>query len=220
NANNTDKPKHLTKAIFVSKYNNGSSLKFLSASTDTVKNGQVLSFWIYLNGALNSNYFRISFLKGSTAVTNSLNLRNIFGLNPNDSNVYQPVAIPLSVFNWTGGNVFDGIRIQNVGTDTSGAKGYYLDWITLQTGILPIPSPTDYSNKQDSNSITKTVVGSDTLNVINWWVKGIAHPLAPIYTHSGGGSDSVTANNGLTKTVHNIQLGGSLLQSTTINTSS
>src|SRR6185437_9136758 len=85
-----------------------------------------------------------------------------------------------------------------------------------QNGVPNIPPQTDYSNKQDSNTLVKTTVGSDTLNVINWWVKGVPHALAPIYTHSGGGS--VTADNGLNiSSGSNVQLGGALTKNTDIN---
>lgn len=195
NANNTDNPKHKTKAIFVSSYTNNSKLNFLSASTDTfnTNNGQVLWGYVYFNGAF-LNKFKFQFFNGSTAVSSALTINNTFGLNPNDSNRYQLFSIPLSAFTWTN-TVFDKLVITHVGTDNSGAKGYYIDWINIQSGVMPIPSPIDYSNKADSAGTYKI---NDSTYITRTWVKGSSFPVGDtIHASStgggGGGSGTVTS---------------------------
>src|SRR5690348_14531683 len=225
NANNTDNPKHKTKAIFVSSYTNNSKLNFLSASTDTfnTNNGQVLWGYVYFNGAF-LNKLKFQFFNGSTAVSSALTINNTFGLNPNDSNRYQLFSIPLSAFTWTN-TVFDKLVITHVGTDNSGAKGYYIDWINIQSGVMPIPSPIDYSNKADSAGTYKI---NDSTYITRTWVKGSSFPVGDtIHASStgggGGGSGTVTSISqgyGITNTPNPITTIGTVKSDTTAHATS
>lgn len=133
NGNNTDKPKHLTKAIFVSSYASGASLIFTQSSTLTAQASELFKFWVYLNGAFGSNQFIVQFYNGSNPVGNPVAFGAGFGFNPNDSNEYQQVVMPFSAFNLTN-QTFDKVVISFFGNDLSGAKGLYIDYIQLQTG--------------------------------------------------------------------------------------
>src|SRR6185503_16929790 len=176
----------LTKAAFLSKYNN-TSLFFIDGSEHPSNVNGTIDFWIYLNGAYTGSLYLILIDGSNGYAANNYLLTSLNGFNKNDSNQYQHIVIPYNSITWLKPQ-FNDLQLYFGGTDTSGAKGLYVDYIRLQSGIPNIPPPTDYSNKQDSNTLVKTTVGSDTLNVINWWVKGIPHALAPIYTHSGGGT--------------------------------
>src|ERR1700690_3565232 len=130
---NTDKPFHLTKAIYVNTYTNGSQLIFTAPSPVTVSQSEVFSFWVYLNGAFGSNQFTVNFLNGSTPVGNPVSFNSGYGFNPNDSNFYQLVAMQGSVFGLTNQTITT-VVITFSGNDLSGAKGLYLDWLQLQNG--------------------------------------------------------------------------------------
>jgi hypothetical protein len=96
---------------------------------------------------------------------------------------------------------YNGVRFVLIGVNSSGTR---VDSLTLKDSILcawqngtsVCTSLTDYSNKQDSNTLVKTVVGSDTLNTVLWWSKGVSHSLPPIYTHSGGGGTNNNIGSG------------------------
>lgn len=135
NGNNIDQPYHLTKAIFVSTYTSGSSLIFTYSSLLTAQATELFKFWVYLNGAFGSNQFIIQFLNGSTPVGIAAAFNSGFGFNPNDSNFYQQVVLPFSAFNLTN-QQFDKVVITFQGNDLSGAKGLYLDYLQLQTGVI------------------------------------------------------------------------------------
>lgn len=184
---NTDNPYRGTKDIFISKYQSGSQFFFIDSPfiRNTPTSNGLISFWIYLNGALpaNNNLY-LQFWSFDTLTGRNLLINSDFGFNRNDSNHYQQVVIPFSKVTWQNSGLFTSLIFTLTGNDTSRAKGLYIDYMTLQQGIPNIPTQT----YQDSNTLVKTTVGSDTLNVINWWSKGIPHPLAPIYTHSGGSS--------------------------------
>src|SRR5690606_5247466 len=81
--------------------------------------------------------------------SNRINLTTTqYGFVRADTNVYQNVKVPLSAFTWSGNN-YTTLVFSISGSDTS---SFYLDYITLQSNIGNIPPPTDFSNKQDSNT--------------------------------------------------------------------
>lgn len=133
NFNNTANPYHLTKAAFVSVYNDGSSLIFTRTGNDTAQANEILKLFVYLNNRF-SNQFQISIFNGSTQVGNTVTFNSGFGLNPFDTLIYQNVSIPFSAFNITN-QVFNKIVITFAGNDLSGASGLYIDYIQLQTGV-------------------------------------------------------------------------------------
>lgn len=161
----TNNPYIGTKAAFVSEYNNNSKLLFTYSGTETVDPGETLKLFFYSNGAF-TNKLRIQFFTGAAKASESITLSSAHGLNPLDSNNYQNISIPLSAFKWFT-TTFNRLVITHIGSDISGTKGYYLDNIQLQTGVINIPPSIDYSNKVDSVTI---VSGS-----YYYWIKGIKY---------------------------------------------
>jgi hypothetical protein len=162
--NNTDNPYTGSKAAFVSAFSDGSALTSTDSGTDTAQTGEILKLFIYSNGPfLRTGFFKgwnFQFFNGSTPVSSLLSFQRGFGFNNLDSNEYQNVSIPFSYFTWPGGIVFNKLVITMSGDDLSGASGYYVDYIQLQTG-LPI------QGKTYVDSVT-IVSGSDY-----YWKEGI-----------------------------------------------
>lgn len=130
----TNNPYHLNQAAFFSKYTSQSYFQFTKPSgTDTVSNGEVLKFYLYLNG-VNLQNFYVEFYLGTQTVGQITALYPYF--NPLDTNQYQNVSVPLSAINFYS-PVFDRIRFIYSSNDTSGVQGLYIDWVQLQKGLLP-----------------------------------------------------------------------------------
>lgn len=134
---NTDNPQHLTKATFISSFHNGAKITFTDAGLDTVQLGEVIKHFFYFNGAFGGQ-IQEQFFLNSAAVSNNVVINPYF--NPNDSNRYITAVIPLSVWNFTTRTnpTFNKIVITLIGNDTSGAKGFYFDYLQLQTGLSNI----------------------------------------------------------------------------------
>ena len=189
NITNTDNPYHLIHDIFVSKYSNNSRFNFLSASLITIDDGQVITGVIYLNHPITS--IGVRFFTGATASTNNIAISNNWGISNTLLNVYQRFAIPLTAFTKSS-STFNTIRFTYSGYDTSGAGGNYIDDIQFQSGVNNIPSTKVYP---DSTTVVKTVIGSDTANVLVDHIKGISYPRKDtIWTHSGGGGVNLPYN--------------------------
>lgn len=177
NFNNTDNPYNGAKAAYVSKYADGGTMTFTDNVTDSVITGMVLKAAVYLNQSIFSfsNWFQLQFFNAGVAVSDRLSLNTGYGLNPGLVNQYQIVTIPLSVFNFSGGKYFDEIKISMAGVDTSGAGGFYLDWLQLQYGLQPI-------NKSFVDS-TKIISGIEY-----YYKNGIAYPAGSV-----GGSGGIAS---------------------------
>jgi len=195
NFSNTDNPYRGTKDIFISKYNNGSQLYWIDSPFvhNYPTSDGLISGWIYLNGGLPSgNNFYISFVSFDTLTGTPILLNSDVGFDRNDSNNYQQFVIPFSKVTWVNGTPrFTTIELTTTGTDTSGAKGFYMDYMTLQQGIPNIPQPTF----QDSNHVS-----NDSLF---WCKKGICYYLGQVNGSGGGGSGISKLGSpayGLTKT--------------------
>lgn len=142
---NTANPYIGTKAIFVSTYANGSQIIFTKGSgTDTVKPGQIIRGFVSFNIPFTSQ-FQFQWFNGATAVSNSIAVNSGYGINPNNVNNYQIFAIPLNAWNFTpaSNGIFNKLVITMGGADTSGAGGFYMDYLQLQTGLLN-PTNADY----------------------------------------------------------------------------
>lgn len=175
---NTDNPFHLTKDIFISKYTNNAQIYFVNGSYERIANTpqSVLLLPIYLNGALSSsNNIYINLYDTLAYSTNLYRLGSNDNFDKNKVNSYQTVVIPTNNFTWVNNkSTFTTLLVTFTGYDTSGAKGLYMDYIRLQNGIFNLPSPTDYSNKQDSN-----YKRNDSLF---WVAKGIEHFITKVGT--------------------------------------
>lgn len=189
NITNTDNPYHLTHDIFVSKYTNGSRHNFLFASPQIITDGQVLTGFIWLNRAITTLNFRL--FNGSTASTNNIAINNNYGINDSLTGVYQRFAIPFSAFT-KNIDTFTTIRITNSGYDTSGAGGYYLDDIQLQSGVSNILSKL-YADSAGTYRV------NDSEYVSKTWKNGIATIVGDTIhtgTGNGGGSGTVVSVTG------------------------
>lgn len=185
---NTDNPHLGTHAVLVSKYTDSSAVIFTDSGTDTVTADMILKMFLYLNGAL-TNHFQVQLFNSGTAITLPLDINYLFA--PLDSNVYQNVSVPLNNLTFIpgAGIVFNKLVIRMAGTDTSGAKGYYLDDIQLQKGIT---NGGDFSDKVDS---VKTRKLNDSSYVVDYWTKGISYQKGDtIKIHVSGAVRTVTGN--------------------------
>ena len=171
---NTDNPYHLTKAVFISSYHDGSTTTWTDSGSDTAQLGEVIKHFFYFNGAF-GNQIQEQLFNGSTAVTNSIVINPYF--NANDSNYYTDVVVPFSAFTFSS-PYFNKLVMTYRGNDTSGAKGFYEDYLQLQIGTAQ--SQTDYSGKIDS--VTK-FQDSILLN----WSKGLVIRKDTFRFNSGGG---------------------------------
>lgn len=133
NASNTDNPKHLTKADYISSYHDGSKRIFTKSSgQDTVFDNSLFKWFHWFNNLFHNNLQMQLFL-GSTAVSSNIVVNSY--LNILDTLEYQVVAIPRYVFGGAGNIIFDKIVYTMAGNDTSGVGGFYIDWLQLQTGV-------------------------------------------------------------------------------------
>lgn len=133
NASNTDNPKHLTKADFVSVYHDGSKRIFTKSSgQDTVFDNSLFKWFHWFNNPFHNNLQMQLFNNG---VATSSNIIVNSYLNIFDTLEYQVVAIPRYAFGGAGNILVDSIVFTLAGSDTSGVSGYYIDWLQLQTGV-------------------------------------------------------------------------------------
>lgn len=136
NYNNTDNPHALTKAAFVSEYDFGATLTFTKPSgQDTIRAGAILKFWIYLNKPFTGS-LQVQFYNGATPTSSRQVVGTTDGFNALDTLSYQNVS--MIVGNWqTPPTIWNKLIIYPSGQDLSGAGGFYLDEIQVQTGLSP-----------------------------------------------------------------------------------
>lgn len=175
NGNSLTNPFHLTKAIFINTYDDGGSLIFTYSSPLTAQASEIFKFWVYLNGAFGSNQFQVQFFNGSTPVGIPIAFNTGYGFNPNDSNQYQQVVIPFSAFNLTN-QTFTKVVITFRGSDLSGAKGLYIDYVQLQTG-----------NNIPNSQLVLTTTGSSGASTYDPFTNILN---IPVYS-GGGGSETM-----------------------------
>lgn len=182
--NNTDNPHALTKAAFVSSYNNAASLTFTDSAPDTAQAGEILKFWISLNIPFTST-LSIQFYRGTTAVSTRQVVGSQQGFFATNTGTYMNVSMPVSSFQFSS-PIYDKIVFYPSGQDLSGAGGFYLDEVQIQRGITP-----QGKTYVDSVSI---VSGSDY-----YWKNGIATLIGVRGAGGGsGGISEVIAGYGLT----------------------
>lgn len=208
--NNTDFPYIGAKAAFVSKYTNGDALTFTHGVNDTVQTGEILRGFISFNIAF-LNQVRFQWFNGSTPVSNAIAINSGFGINPNNTGQYQIFAIPLNAWNFPGSKIFNKLVISMSGTDTTGAGGFYLDFLQLQTGLITYSSGREvYSFEKNAtrDSIILTLTDGTRFAVKDSVGGG----------SGGGGLGQVIAQNGLSNLNDStVELGNTLLHNTTID---
>lgn len=131
-----------------------------AAGTENLGNWANLTFYIRSkaqwptgNGGSNaSRYLLVYWLNGATQIGVPVILRDgQFGFSSGTTGVYQQVSIPTSLFG-TGSSLITTLKIEvsgvNAGTSTI---GWYIDSISLQSGVSVIPPP---SSNQSIRSIT------------------------------------------------------------------
>lgn len=195
---NTDNPYNGIKDLYISKYQSGAQFFFIDSPfiRNTPTTDGLISFWIYLNGALPAaNNLYLEFWSFDTLTGKNLLINSDYGFNRNDSNQYQHIVIPFSKVSWQNSALFTSLIFTLTGNDTSGAKGLYIDYMQLQQGINNITPPTYYSNKADSAGTYKI---NDSTYVTKTWVKGIGFVVGDtIHIHaSGGGTGNTNSNVG------------------------
>lgn len=177
---NTDNPYHLTKAAFLSSYEDGSQQIFThTGSIDTIKNGEVLSMWAYFNNVMD-NQIQLQLWRNDTAVTQNTVINPYF--NKNDSNNYQNIAVQFANLPVINGTTYNKIVFTLAGVDTSGAKGFYLDYIQLINGII---------NPSNQKVDSVTVIASN----LYYWINGQQYLGGAVGGGSGGTVESVTGLN-------------------------
>src|SRR6185503_9372960 len=169
----------LTKAAFLSKYNN-TSLFFIDGSEHPSNVNGTIDFWIYLNGAYTGSLYLILIDGSNGYAANNYLLTSLNGFNKNDSNQYQHIVIPYNSITWLKPQ-FNDLQLYFGGTDTSGAKGLYVDYIRLQSGIPNIPQPT-YADSAGTYKIDSTHYVTKT------WIKGISKIVGDTITTGSGGA--------------------------------
>lgn len=134
--NNTANPHALTKAAYVSAYDYGSTLTFTKPSgQDTIRAGAILKFWIYLNKAFTGS-LQVQFFNGAIPVSSRQAVAGSDGFLPLDTTQYRNISMVLG--NWAvPPTIWNKLVIYPSGQDLSGAGGFYLDEIQVQTGLTP-----------------------------------------------------------------------------------
>lgn len=118
------------------------SLIFTKIDTIVIGNYDVLQAFIKLKAAFPSTAttVQIAFTLGGVMATNFITFDNTNGFIFNSATGYQNVSIPVPLFIKASATA-DGILIKITGTNS----GFYLDYVQLQSGIIP-PIP-DYDKR-------------------------------------------------------------------------
>jgi len=185
NYGSTANPYHLLKSIYVQTYNYG-SLQFTKGSGyDTAYSGEVLSFWIYSNGAM-FNPITVYFQSGSTVVSTVINLTSgNYGFNPALANTWQNVVIPFSGFSFTNGGIFNVLKIGLNGQDISLTKGLYIDYIRYVGGISNVNNISTIGGPITTIPVVGTNPGSN-LTTFQWIQNTFYASQVPLATLTGG----------------------------------
>lgn len=166
------------KAAFISVYGDGSNITFTKGSgVDTVQTGEIIRGFIYFNVPF-VNQLQFQWFNGSTAVSNSIAINSGYGINPNNTTQYQIFAIPLNAWNFTqpGQGIFNKLVITMAGADSSGAGGFYLDYLQLQTGLLNIdqtPPPAWLLAGNAGTNPANNFIGTTDANTLRFKVNNV-----------------------------------------------
>ncbi len=175
---------------------------------------QAKSFWAI------SSQIKFQFFDGATPAGASVAIFNgKYGFSSSQISGYQLVSIPLSDF----GQIVTATKlVMTVVTKSNQRIGFYVDNIQLQEANIPatgavtsvglsMPSAFTVTNSPITSTGVLTVTGAGTTGQ---YIRGDG-TLATFPTTISG----ITADNGLTaNTSTNARLGGTLLQTTTVNT--
>ena len=154
NLDNTVNPYHLTKSANVGNSTGTKNIIFTqNTGTSNASDYSILKvyFWLKQKFASNAN-IGISFLNGTTVVSNTITLNASIGFTKTIDSSYQNVSIPMSSFHFTN-NVFNKVRITLSGPQS----GVYFDYMQLQGGIN-IPSNDPFVVNYSKNTTRDSTV--------------------------------------------------------------
>jgi hypothetical protein len=132
NYNNTNFPYIGTKAALISSQADG-TLSFTSPDTILFSSYNVLQFFLRRGGISDpsTNLIQVGFTFEGTLVSSLVPVNFTYGYDVGLIGSYQNISIPIPAFTLTS-TIADGIIIKVVGNDQ-----LYLDYIQLQSGIIP-----------------------------------------------------------------------------------
>lgn len=174
NFNNTSNVFNGSKSADVGTFANGNYFTFTNTTAISSSSFSTLKLYLSLKATLASTAnIRVSFLNGSTTVTNVITLSSTYGFTKTGTG-YQNITIPFSAFTFT--NSFDKIRISLSGA----GSGFYLDYFTLQTGLTSGGATFVASTFKRADSVFyKTGAGLE------------------VFSHLDAGADSARNNSGV-----------------------
>jgi len=166
NFNNTTNPYNLTKAADAGIFNSNDFILF--EGTGYNKNSyQNLKFFIRLKSQLTKlDFIQVQLITGGLSGASKslpITLDASVGFNSSLAGVYQNVTIPLS--NFVHPADYQNITGVAFVLQQNGSTGFYLDYITLQGGVLNPPSNgnalTDVYKRTGTDSLFKVINGVD-----------------------------------------------------------
>jgi hypothetical protein len=189
NFDNTTNPYHLTKSVNVGSWTAGQSITFTKNSGTALSSDySVIKLYIRLKSTITSN-IRVSFLNGTTAVSNVITLGTQYGFTKTNSSSYQNISIPLSAFTFSS-TTFTKIRFTLSGV----GGGMYLDYVQLQGGINNVTIETD----PIATIKTVTVTGSSDISVTGGAQQLNANPAFTLGLSNTGVSAGSYTNSNIT----------------------
>jgi hypothetical protein len=141
NFSNTTSPFHGTKSADIGSWTAGQTVTFTkNTGTALATDYTVLKAYILLKAALSSTAnIRVSFLNGTTVVSNVITLAGKYGFTKSNHSSYQNISIPISAFTFSS-TTFNKVRFTLAGT----GGGAYIDYVQFQGGIVTtIPAEVD-----------------------------------------------------------------------------
>lgn len=173
-----------------------------------------LAFFVRSGGfSGNNNYFQLQFYNGLAPVGTPVQMRNFaHGFISTNTGSCQVIGVPLTFFGLTPVTQVTALRISTV---TASQISFFLDDICLQGQAVPEnPTPPDEKVKVSVNDTTAGYLLQ----------KLVSNDSSVSFTENNNGSNetlslsvNILASNGLTKTLNDIELGGTLEHITTID---
>lgn len=159
NASDVANPEHGTKDYFISSYADGAKIIFTKSSgQDTVFTNSIFKGFVWLNNPFTGRQLQLQLFLAGVPVTANISLNTYF--NPLDTLQYQILGVPYFAFGTSGNIIYDQKVYTLRGNDLSGASGFYLDFLQLQTGI------TNNTSGRGVLSIVKNAAGDTTITTL------------------------------------------------------
>lgn len=173
NCASTNNPYHGSKDIEATAavLNNNVTLVDPAAGTVDLATQNSLLFYIRskskfptgTSGSTAARFINIFWKNGSTVKGTVVTLRDgAFGFSSSNTTSYQQISIPASAFGIFGIPVTT-LELQVSGPSGSSSIGFYVDWISLQSGVAPVPSSTTLMNFKGTWNSSATYNANDTV---------------------------------------------------------